>query len=114
MTVDLLNLGSCNDHGIRENSGIQFKLTSIGLQFISRPAVLIIDDPTSGLNTADNVIRLMKRLSSESSVITTIHQPTLVVLDTCDFVCRLNARGENNFRGTLDQIVPFVSMEFPA
>lgn len=115
--LDMLNLTSCGDQRVSSLSGGQMKRTSIGLEFISSPAMLILDEPTSGLDSdnAENVIRLLKRLSRESStaIITTIHQPSLAVLDLFDYIYMLNLNGENIYYGPPNELNDFfVSMGF--
>ena len=115
--LDLLNLTSCAEQRIANLSGGQVKRTSIGLEFISSPAMLILDEPTSGLDSdnAENVIRLLKRLSRESStaIITTIHQPSVAVLEMFDFIYMLNLNGENIYYGPPNELNDFfVSMGF--
>jgi ABC-type multidrug transport system ATPase subunit len=75
-------------------SGGQRKRLNIGLELLREPAVLFVDEPTSGLSSRDseNIIDLLKELSLKGKLIfTVIHQPSsdifkmfdkLVILDT--------------------------------
>jgi ABC-type multidrug transport system ATPase subunit len=75
-------------------SGGQRKRLNIGLELLREPAVLFVDEPTSGLSSRDseNIIDLLKELSLKGKLIfAVIHQPSsdifkmfdkLVILDT--------------------------------
>lgn len=60
-------------------SGGERKRTSIGVEIITDPQMIFLDEPTTGLDsyTAFVLIDIFKELCSESkTVICTIHQPT--------------------------------------
>jgi ABC-type multidrug transport system ATPase subunit len=75
-------------------SGGQRKRLNIGLELLREPAVLFVDEPTSGLSSRDseNIIDLLKELSLKGKLVfAVIHQPSsdifkmfdkLVILDT--------------------------------
>ena len=75
-------------------SGGQRKRLNIGLELLREPAVLFVDEPTSGLSSRDseNIIDLLKELSLKGRLVfAVIHQPSsdifkmfdkLVILDT--------------------------------
>ncbi|XP_054875894.1 broad substrate specificity ATP-binding cassette transporter ABCG2d [Poeciliopsis prolifica] len=59
-------------------SGGERKRTSIGMELIMDPAVLFLDEPTTGLDasTANSVLLLLKRMASHGrTIIMSIHQP---------------------------------------
>jgi ABC transport system ATP-binding/permease protein len=78
-------------------SGGQRKRLNIGLELLRQPAVLFVDEPTSGLSSRDseNIIDLLKELSLKGKLVfAVIHQPSsdifkmfdkLVILDTGGF-----------------------------
>lgn len=71
-----LRVGSVLDKTI---SGGQRKRLNIALELIREPAVLFVDEPTSGLSSRDseNVIDLLKELSLKGKLIfVVIHQPS--------------------------------------
>ncbi|MEX2336482.1 MAG: ATP-binding cassette domain-containing protein [Fulvivirga sp.] len=86
-----LKVGSPLDKTI---SGGQRKRLNIGLELLRQPAVLFVDEPTSGLSSRDseNIMDLLKELSLKGKLIfVVIHQPSsdifkmfdkLVILDT--------------------------------
>ncbi|MEQ8475327.1 ATP-binding cassette domain-containing protein [Fulvivirga sp.] len=89
-TADL-KVGSPLDKTI---SGGQRKRLNIGLELLREPAVLFVDEPTSGLSSRDseNIMDLLKELTLKGKLIfVVIHQPSsdifkmfdkLVILDT--------------------------------
>jgi len=80
----MLNLESCADtiigNGLQRGiSGGQLKRVNIGLALITRPLVLFLDEPTTGLDsrTANEVIELLRDLAEDGrTVVCTIHSPT--------------------------------------
>ncbi|XP_033827771.1 broad substrate specificity ATP-binding cassette transporter ABCG2d [Periophthalmus magnuspinnatus] len=68
-------VGSPMSRGI---SGGERKRTSIGMELISDPSVLFLDEPTTGLDasTANSVLLMLKRMASHGrTIIMSIHQP---------------------------------------
>ncbi len=75
-------------------SGGQRKRLNIGLELLREPAILFVDEPTSGLSSRDseNIIDLLKELALKGKLVfAVIHQPSsdifkmfdrLVILDT--------------------------------
>ncbi|KAM4707996.1 broad substrate specificity ATP-binding cassette transporter ABCG2 isoform 2-T2 [Discoglossus pictus] len=63
---------------IRGVSGGERKRTNIGMELITDPGVLFLDEPTTGLDasTANAVLLLLKRMSRQGkTIIFSIHQP---------------------------------------
>uniref|UniRef100_A0A8C2WMG1 Broad substrate specificity ATP-binding cassette transporter ABCG2 n=1 Tax=Cyclopterus lumpus TaxID=8103 RepID=A0A8C2WMG1_CYCLU len=59
-------------------SGGERKKTNIGMELITDPSVLFLDEPTTGLDasTANSVLLLLKRMASHGrTIIMSIHQP---------------------------------------
>jgi ABC transport system ATP-binding/permease protein len=108
--IDMLVLKTLDDLGLNETkdlkvgsplrktiSGGQRKRLNIGLELLREPAVLFVDEPTSGLSSRDseNIIDLLKELSLKGKLVfAVIHQPSsdifkmfdkLVILDTGGF-----------------------------
>lgn len=79
-----LGLESCADVEIGNSfakgvSGGERKRTSIGVELITNPGIIFLDEPTTGLDstTALQVILLLKNLAKQGkTVISTIHQPS--------------------------------------
>ena len=68
-------------------SGGERKRTSIGVELITDPMLLFLDEPTTGLDsfTATSVCDLLKRLAASGrTIITTIHQPNSDIFENFD------------------------------
>ncbi len=68
-------------------SGGERKRTSIGVELLTNPAMLFLDEPTTGLDsaTARQVIELLQMLSGKGvNVISTIHQPSSEIFNLFD------------------------------
>lgn len=66
------------NHQHKGCSGGEKRRTSIGVQLLSNPSVLFLDEPTTGLDatSAFQLVRTLKSLASSGrTIITTIHQP---------------------------------------
>jgi ABC-type glutathione transport system ATPase component len=78
-----LGLKECADTRIGNNihkgcSGGEKRRTSIGVQLLSNPSVLFLDEPTTGLDatSAFQLVRTLKGLAKKGrTIVTTIHQP---------------------------------------
>ncbi|KAI1300199.1 ATP-binding cassette sub-family G member 1 [Halotydeus destructor] len=93
-------------------SGGQLKRLAIGLEIISNPDILILDEPTTGLDSANAVIctNLLKKLATEKSmaVLAIIHQPSNEVFLTFDRLYLLSNEGERLFFGSPNQLLPLL------
>jgi ABC-type multidrug transport system ATPase subunit len=77
-------------------SGGQRKRLNIALELIREPAVMFVDEPTSGLSSKDsqNVIDLLKELSLKGKIIfVVIHQPSPDIYKTFDKMIILDRGG---------------------
>jgi ABC-type multidrug transport system ATPase subunit len=78
-----LGLKECANTRIGNNihkgcSGGEKRRTSIGVQLLSNPSVLFLDEPTTGLDatSAFQLVRTLKSLAGKGrTIVTTIHQP---------------------------------------
>jgi ABC-type multidrug transport system ATPase subunit len=96
-------IGDSFNRGI---SGGERRRTSIGVELISDPMLLFLDEPTTGLDstTALDVIRLLSSLKEKGiTVVTTIHQPSEEIMRYFDNVFML-CDGHIIFDGTPDRI----------
>ena len=92
--IKILGLGGCADTRVgndehRGISGGERKRTSIGIELITDPSLLFLDEPTTGLDSksALDVASLLKKLAENGrTVITTIHCPSAEILSKFDNV----------------------------
>jgi ABC transport system ATP-binding/permease protein len=83
-------------------SGGQRKRLNIALELIREPAVMFVDEPTSGLSSRDseNVIDLLKELSLRGTLIfVVIHQPSSDIYKMFDRIFILDTGGYPIFFG---------------
>ncbi len=92
-------------------SGGQRKRLNISLELMREPAILFIDEPTSGLSSmdAENVIRLLKEQTVKGKlVIANIHQPNSNVFKMLDKLWVLDKGGFPVYAGNpVDAILYF-------
>jgi ABC-type multidrug transport system ATPase subunit len=87
-----LNLKKCQNTRIGDKitrgvSGGERKRTSIGVELISDPKIIFLDEPTTGLDSynAYELIQLLKNLSQKNRmIIFTIHQPSSEIYGLLD------------------------------
>ncbi|MBL6447249.1 ATP-binding cassette domain-containing protein [Fulvivirga sp. 29W222] len=94
-----LKVGSVLDKTI---SGGQRKRLNIALELIREPAILFVDEPTSGLSSRDseNVIDLLKELSLKGKLIfVVIHQPSSDIYKMFDKMYMMDTGGYPVFYG---------------
>lgn len=72
---------------IKGVSGGERKRCSIGVELITNPSLIFLDEPTTGLDsyTATILMRILRALAkSGRTIIQTIHQPNSEIFDTFD------------------------------
>nr|XP_055061981.1 broad substrate specificity ATP-binding cassette transporter ABCG2b isoform X1 [Misgurnus anguillicaudatus] len=101
-----LGLEDCADTKIgteflRGVSGGERKRCSIGMELITSPTLLFLDEPTTGLdsNTANSIMGLLHRLSrGGKTIIFSIHQPRYSIFKLFDHLTLLH-KGEMVYAG---------------
>jgi len=92
-------------------SGGQRKRLNISLELIREPAVLFVDEPTSGLSSSDShkVMELLKKQSNKGKlIISIIHQPSSDILKIFDRLWILDKGGYMVYDGDpVDSLVYF-------
>ncbi len=102
-----LKVGNALDKTI---SGGQRKRLNIALELIREPAVLFVDEPTSGLSSRDseNVIDLLKELSLKGKLIfVVIHQPSSDIYKMFDKMYIMDTGGYPVFYGNPVEAVSY-------
>ncbi|KNC76603.1 hypothetical protein SARC_10904 [Sphaeroforma arctica JP610] len=112
--INELGLDVCQDTmignaQIRGISGGQAKRVNIGIELITDPRVLFLDEPTTGLDsaTALEVMMVMRDITNRGrTTIATIHQPSTDVFNLFDKLCLLVA-GNVVYLGPADSAVSY-------
>ncbi|XP_037686157.1 broad substrate specificity ATP-binding cassette transporter ABCG2-like [Choloepus didactylus] len=94
---------------IRGVSGGERKRTSIGMELITDPSILFLDEPTTGLDssTANAVLLLLKRMSKQGrTIIFSIHQPRYSIFKLFDSLTLL-ASGRLMFHGPASEALGY-------
>ncbi|XP_015266271.1 PREDICTED: ATP-binding cassette sub-family G member 2-like [Gekko japonicus] len=94
---------------IRGISGGERKRTNIGMELITDPAVLFLDEPTTGLDasTANAVLLLLKRMSRQGkTIIFSIHQPRYSIFRLFDNLTLL-AAGRMLYHGPAQNAIEY-------
>ncbi|KAL8563937.1 hypothetical protein ACOMHN_059367 [Nucella lapillus] len=109
-----LGLGECADtkvgnEFIRGVSGGERKRCNIGMELITQPSVLFLDEPTTGLDasTANAVMLLLQRLAKKGrTIVFSIHQPRYSIYRLFDSIVLL-AGGEMVYHGSSSQALDY-------
>lgn len=118
-----LGLFECADtrignHQHKGCSGGEKRRTSIGVQLLSNPSVLFLDEPTTGLDatSAFQLVRTLKHLAGKGrTIVTTIHQPRSEIWGMFDGLVILT-RGSPVYSGKASDCLAWfekVDMELP-
>uniref|UniRef100_A0A671E6W7 Broad substrate specificity ATP-binding cassette transporter ABCG2 n=1 Tax=Rhinolophus ferrumequinum TaxID=59479 RepID=A0A671E6W7_RHIFE len=90
-------------------SGGERKRTSIGMELITDPSILFLDEPTTGLDSssANAVLLLLKRMSKQGrTIIFSIHQPRYSIFKLFDSLTLL-ASGRVMFHGPAQEALGY-------
>jgi ABC-type multidrug transport system ATPase subunit len=99
-------VGTVEDRGL---SGGERKRLSIAMELLDDPAVLVLDEPTTGLDSkaAEDVIRILEKLAQGGRlVLATIHQPSWAVLELFQHLLILKS-GRMVYDGQVEEVVPY-------
>lgn len=83
-------------------SGGQRKRLNVGLELLRKPAILFVDEPTSGLSSRDseNIMDLLKELSLRGKMVfVVIHQPSSDIFKMFDSLLILDKGGYQIYYG---------------
>lgn len=92
-------------------SGGEKKRLSIGVELVTKPHILFLDEPSTGLDSY-NALAVMRCLSSLAlsgkTVVFSIHQPRSNIFQTFDLILLLTDRGQMAYFGPAKRVVDFL------
>uniref|UniRef100_T1L476 ABC transporter domain-containing protein n=2 Tax=Tetranychus urticae TaxID=32264 RepID=T1L476_TETUR len=105
-----LCLGRCWDVKVAKCSGGEIKRLSMAVELISNPKVIILDEPTTGLDATSafhciEVLNCLTEMESPPGIIASIHQPSSELLNLFHNVYVIGAGGHCIYNGPTDQLV---------
>ncbi|KAK0145057.1 ATP-binding cassette sub-family G member 2 [Merluccius polli] len=94
---------------LRGVSGGERKRCSIGMELITSPSLVFLDEPTTGLDayTANRIIALLRR--NGKTVIFSIHQPRYSIFEQFDQLTLMH-KGEVVYTGEADKALEYFSL----
>lgn len=109
-----LGLKDCADTMVGDSthkglSGGEKRRLSIGIQILSNPSLLFLDEPTTGLDaySAFLLIMSLKKLTERGrTIIISIHQPRSDIFFLFDYLCILS-RGQTVYAGSIHNVLPY-------
>lgn len=111
--IDQLGLTQCAGVRVSHCSGGQKKRLSIALELIFSPNVLLLDEPTTGLDSVSSLqlIQLLKTLVKNHPIIicATIHQPSAKLFSYFDDLYVISAMGTCIYRGPGTTLLPYLN-----
>ncbi|XP_013114016.2 ATP-binding cassette sub-family G member 1 [Stomoxys calcitrans] len=108
--LDTFHLKSLANTMLSKASGGERKRISIALELIDKPAVLLLDEPITGLDEVSGMqcLRLMKQFANcGHTIICSLHCPSARMIEVFNKVYALS-NGECVYQGTVANIVPFL------
>ncbi|GBC06325.1 hypothetical protein RclHR1_06770008 [Rhizophagus clarus] len=116
-TMTLLNLTKCanttvGDQRTRGISGGERKRTNIASELLTNPSVILLDEPTTGLDStlALELAKILKEFAvkQKKTIIMVIHQPSTQVFDSFDKLM-LMADGQMVYFGERADVVDYLA-----
>ena len=103
--LEELELTPHADTRIDKLSGGQRKRASVALELLTSPSLLVLDEPTTGLDPAldQQVMKMLRQLADAGRVIVVVTH-SLAYLDVCDQVLLLAPGGKTAFCGSPSEL----------
>jgi ATP-binding cassette, subfamily G (WHITE), member 1 len=98
-------------HLVGDLSGGEQKRLTIALELVDDPAILFLDEPTTGLDSSSSTqcIQLLKNLASRGkTIVCTIHSPSALLFEMFDNIYAL-AFGSCIYQGSTRNLVQFLN-----
>jgi ABC-type multidrug transport system ATPase subunit len=105
--LTLLEMENLRDRPVRTLAPAELKLTTIGVELSANPAILALDEPTTGLDarSAAIVMRVMRNIANTGrTIVATIHQPSSSIFLSFDDLLLLERGGRQVYFGELGRL----------
>jgi ABC-type multidrug transport system ATPase subunit len=106
-------IGNAVQRGV---SGGERKRVNIGIELVTNPPLLLLDEPTTGLDSfqAQAVMLTMLRLARRGrTIIATIHQPRSQIFQMFDYLLLLSEGHQIYFGPAKDMVPYFAALKYP-
>lgn len=115
--IQELGLSACKDtfigfENVRGVSGGERRRAAIGVELVTDPSLIFLDEPTTGLDSfnALNVMSSLRHLARNGrTIVSTIHQPRSSIYHLFDMLC-LISEGRIVYFGAATEVVDHFSM----
>jgi branched-chain amino acid transport system ATP-binding protein len=103
--LDRLELGHVADHDGEDLSGGQKKLLELARVLMLDPELIMLDEPSAGVNPAlmDDILDHIRRLNEEGRTILVIEHDMSIIAELCDTVVVMS-NGREISEGTFEEI----------
>eukprot|EP01017_Pseudomicrothorax_dubius_P039503 TRINITY_DN606_c0_g1_i4.p1 TRINITY_DN606_c0_g1~~TRINITY_DN606_c0_g1_i4.p1 ORF type:complete len:696 (+),score=61.84 TRINITY_DN606_c0_g1_i4:124-2088(+) len=114
--ISQLGLEKCADtkignHLVRGISGGEKKRTAIGVELITNPSLLFLDEPTTGLDSENSIhlLEILKKMAQMGkTIVSTLHQPSSDMYKLFDRLTLL-VRGQILYQGDAYRAIDYFS-----
>src|ERR1700704_5157363 len=105
--LEELELTPHADTRVDKVSGGQRKRASVALELLTGPSLLVLDEPTTGLDPAldQQVMKMLRQLADAGRVVVVVTH-SLAYLDVCDQLLLLGPGGKTAFCGPPGELAP--------
>ena len=111
--IAALNLGAFENAYTADVSPEVKKKTTIGVEIVSNPSILFLDEPTTGLDSSSavSVMESVRKTCAGKAVICTIHQPSREVFELFDWMLLLQRGGRVCYFGPAEKMNEYFESE---
>lgn len=89
-------------------SGGQLKRIELGLELLSKPDILFVDEPLSGLDSYSSLITIKHIKNLKETAVITAHNPSNSILEYCDHIIILY-NSKIFFEGTSEELTKYIN-----
>ena len=111
--IEDMDLRESADSKIKFCSGGEKKRLSIAVELIALPDILLLDEPTTGLDssTSMQIVNLLNRYiqSKNMTIVAVLHQPSFALFNKFGNVIVQDKNGRNIFNGPPLKIAPYLA-----